>query len=117
MSENDRRSTDGWSTETLYRHFTELMDEQKRAIQLAEANASQWRASANEWRGAMTDRERTFMARSELDTRFMSIDTQLTDLKKTVQTHMGKATGLSAGWGYLTAAIALIILVVEFLQH
>jgi hypothetical protein len=33
---------------------------QKEATLLAEANAERWRMSANEWRGAMNDRERNF---------------------------------------------------------
>ena len=113
---DDRRFTDGWSTETLYRHFSALLTAQEKAINLAEKNAEAWRASANEWRGAMTDRERTFMARGELDTRFASIDTQLNDLKKQVSLMAGKSSGLNAGWGYLVGAVGLIILVVQFIN-
>ena len=116
MDQNSRMPT-GWTTETLYKHFSELMQQQEKAINLAEENAATWRSAANEWRGAMTDRERTFMSRSELDIRFTSITDQLTDLKQSVQTHMGKSSGLNAGWGYFIAAVAVIVLVVEFLQH
>lgn len=38
----------------------------KEAVALAEQNAERWRASANEWRGAMSDRERDFVRRSEI---------------------------------------------------
>ena len=107
----------GWTTETLYRHFNALMTAQERAIKLAEENATIWRASANEWRGAMTDRERAFMSRTELDMRFTSIDDQLKELKTQQQLHLGKATGLNAGWGYLIAAVATVVLLVQFFSQ
>ena len=107
----------GWSTETLYRHFSALLTAQEKAIKLAEDNAALWRSQANEWRGAMSDRERTFMARGELDSRFVSIDTQLNDLKRQVSTMAGKSSGLNAGWGYLIAAVATVVLLVQFFSQ
>src|SRR5688572_6075756 len=38
----------------------------KEAVAVAEKNAEKWRESANEWRGAMNDRERQFPTRKEL---------------------------------------------------
>jgi hypothetical protein len=38
----------------------------KEAVTVAEVNAEKWRESANEWRGAMNDRERQFPTRKEL---------------------------------------------------
>jgi hypothetical protein len=40
---------------------------QEKAVKLAEENAALWRASANEWRGAMTDREKNFAPRDQLE--------------------------------------------------
>jgi len=36
---------------------------QEKAIEVAEANAEKWRMNANEWRAAMTDRERNFLSK------------------------------------------------------
>lgn len=38
----------------------------KEAVSTAEAHAEKWRLAANEWRGAMSDRERQFPTRKEL---------------------------------------------------
>lgn len=37
----------------------------KEAVNKAEEQAEKWRQNANEWRGAMNDRERTFLTRRE----------------------------------------------------
>lgn len=37
----------------------------EKAVDKAEGNAEKWRDSANEWRGAMSDREREFLTRRE----------------------------------------------------
>lgn len=39
----------------------------KEAVGVAEKNSEKWRDNANEWRGAMTDREKSFATRIELD--------------------------------------------------
>lgn len=38
----------------------------KEAVGVAEKNAEKWRDQANEWRGAMTDREKKFITRGEV---------------------------------------------------
>lgn len=39
----------------------------EKAVLVAENNAEKWRAAANEWRGAMNDRERNLMPRAEAE--------------------------------------------------
>lgn len=64
-------------TVTLKEHFEKILEEKdralsaallaaKEAVQIAERNAERWRDQANEWRGAMTDREKNFVTRREL---------------------------------------------------
>ena len=66
-----------WTPATLFEHFTALreVDQRaheaefaavRRAVAVYEATADKWRDSANEWRGAMSDRERDFVSRREL---------------------------------------------------
>jgi len=38
----------------------------KEAVGVAETNAEKWRQNANEWRGAMSDREKNFITRREV---------------------------------------------------
>ncbi len=40
----------------------------KEAVTVAEKSAEKWRDAANEWRGAMQDRERDFLSRKEFYT-------------------------------------------------
>jgi hypothetical protein len=108
--------TEEWTPTTLYRHFTSLMEAQAKAIKLAEENAAHWRSQANEWRGAMTDRERSFMTRTEIDVRFCALEDQLRDVKKAIQISAGKSLGTTAAWGYLVGAVGLIVLIVNFLN-
>lgn len=67
----------GWTIETLKEHFEKVLAERdkaitsalqaaEKAVAVAEANAEKWRNQANEWRGAMTDREKNFITRREV---------------------------------------------------
>jgi hypothetical protein len=40
----------------------------KEAVTIAEANSEKWRANANEWRAAMSDRDKLYMLKSEFTT-------------------------------------------------
>lgn len=66
----------GWTVETLKTHFDTIVAElDKRheqrmvtaalAADKAEHNAEKWRQNANEWRGAMTDRDAKYLTKSE----------------------------------------------------
>jgi hypothetical protein len=37
----------------------------EKAVKISEDNNQNWRSNANEWRGAMSDRERDFLTRKE----------------------------------------------------
>lgn len=61
---------------SLKEYVDQRFDDQEKAVQAALASAEKavdkaerqgerWRESANEWRGAMTDRERDFLSRKE----------------------------------------------------
>lgn len=98
------KGTSGWTTETLYVHFMALLEASERknqqqfsdakeavkaaldaaqkAVDKAERALVGWKESQNEWRGTIAD-----------------------IISKTA----GKGAGLSAMWGYVLAAIMLII--------
>ena len=43
--------------------YDRRFEAQEKAVAVAEANSERWRQNANEWRAAMTDRERNFLSR------------------------------------------------------
>jgi hypothetical protein len=62
---------------SLKEHFEKILEEKDKAINIAlaaakeavgvaEKNAEKWRDQANEWRGAMSDREKKFITRGEV---------------------------------------------------
>jgi hypothetical protein len=71
-------------------------------------NAEKWRANANEWRGAMTDREKTFVQRAEFETYKASSEKALAVEKERSDIGEGKSTGLSQGWTLLIGVVGLV---------
>jgi len=108
-----------WTVETLYTHFTSLLEQHEKknqqqfgdadkavqaalsaaemAVNKAEVNAANWRENANEWRAAMSDRERNFAPIQRLEA-----------LEHRVDVREGSGMGLKQGWGYLVGAIGFI---------
>lgn len=54
------------------------LDSAQTAVNKAEAENRKWRDSANEWRGAMSDRERDFLTRKEFYAIVATVATLLT---------------------------------------
>ena len=81
----DERSISGWTVDTLHAHFKTMMDERdkryealsvaqkeaveaalssaQRAVDKAEGIAERWRQNANEWRSAMTDKDKLYLTK------------------------------------------------------
>lgn len=111
------------------RRYAERFDAQEKAVAVAignadkfvdraEQNAQKWRENANEWRGAMNDREIKLMPRAEVESvlaainrtseaRAASNSEKIATLEKRLERSEGKASGYSAGFGYILAAIGL----------
>lgn len=83
------------------------------AVDKAEENAEKWRNASNEWRGAMTDRERDFMRSDQAAVEFSNMRKTMDELKE----GRGVGKGLNAAWGYLIGAVGLIATVVALLQQ
>jgi len=97
-------SEEKWTTETLKAYVERLLVEhdkryeqrfssQQEAVRLAlasmgvatdkaEANAEKWRNAANEWRGAMSDRDRLLMPRIETEQRLMALSEKINGITK-----------------------------------
>lgn len=87
---------------TLKEYFEKVLEERdkaiiaalaaaKEAVAVAERNSEQWRAGANEWRGAMTDRESRFMTIEDR----ASIEKEQTAFKEFMTAHSGTVTQIN----------------------
>lgn len=81
---------------------------QEKAVSLAEGNAEKWRASANEWRGAMDDREGNFVKVGE----YALTVQQISKLEKAIENAVGRGQGWESGWKILTGLGALVAVAV-----
>ena len=77
------------------------------AVDKAEDNAARWRESANEWRGAMDDRERTFLHREEATIRFDQLSKDIDALASSRDVSSGRASGMRALWATILGASAI----------
>lgn len=73
----------------------------EKAVALAEEGEEKWRANANEWRAAMSDRESQFVQKSSYDVIAKRID----DLERKADIAQGKA---SMGAVVFSTAIAVV---------
>ena len=76
----------------------------EKAVYVAEQNAEKWRTNANEWRGAMDDRESRFVQKEHLNPMMGGLQKEVDELKTFVNQSMGKSMGYDKFWGYLVAA-------------
>lgn len=65
----------------------------KEAVLVAEKNAEKWRDNANEWRGAMTDREQTFLSRGEFQQYKEATEKALQEEQRRGDKAEGRSTG------------------------
>lgn len=77
---------------------------QEKAVLVAEGTSDKWRASANEWRGAMDDREANFVKIGEYHLALA----QIKEIKETLATIAGRGQGWSAGWQLLMGLATLV---------
>lgn len=80
----------------------------EKAVLVAETNAEKWRAAANEWRGAMNDRERNLMPRMEAEKADRSNTEKIDALAARMDRTEGRSGGFHQGWGYLVGAVGLV---------
>ena len=97
----------------LEKNFTMQMTNARDAREKLEMHAEQWRAQANEWRGAMDDRERRYAMKDNMEAVVGALHKELDTLRaEVVQVRLdlgmqaGKGTGMDKMWGYIIAAIS-----------
>ena len=84
-----------------------------KAVEKAEQTAEKWRESANEWRGAMSDRDRELPSRREVNAEVARLETMIAPLTRMSSTQEGRRAGISAGIAGLYAAMALAVAIVS----
>lgn len=80
-----------------------------KAVQKAEEVATAWRDSSNEWRSAMSDRERTFINRTEHDKEMEAFSDKLNLLEKYSGEGYGKAAGTAQMWGMISIVVPILV--------
>jgi hypothetical protein len=84
---------------------------QEKAVSVAEANSEKWRASANEWRGAMNDREGNFVKVGE----YNLLLSQVKENREQLSSLMGRGQGRGDVWGWVAAGVVALLAIVGFL--
>ncbi len=69
----------------------------EKAVLVAEKNGADWRAGANEWRSAMTDRERNFATQADFSA-----------VKERIDRGEGSGKGKNDMWGWIVAAVTAV---------
>ncbi len=80
-----------------------------KAVLKAEEGAMRWQQSANEWRGAMNDRERTFIPRTEFNQAVETLGDKIEKLEKLVLATMNNRQGSDQTWAYVIAGLGILI--------
>jgi len=104
-----------WNVVSLKEHLEEKLRLQdkavtvallaaEKAVAIAEGNAEKWRMNANEWRGAMGDREEKFVQKEHLTPLLTGLQKEVNEVKTFVNQSQGKSIGMNQIWGYLVAA-------------
>jgi hypothetical protein len=68
--------------------------------------------SVNEFRATLADQTNTFMPRAEIEARITQNYERYNELANRVTRTEGRASGSSAAYGYLTAAVSVVIAIV-----
>ena len=83
---------------------TAALASQEKAVAIAEENSKLWRQSANEWRGAMNDREGNFVKIGE----YSLLLTQVKEIRDSISLSAGRGQGWASGWQLLIGVATLI---------
>ena len=109
-------------TVSLKEHFEKILAEkdkafiaiqaaQHEATQILEANSQLWRASANEWRQAMDNKDKLLATKADL----IPINNTLSELKTFKDQSQGKASTTSVYIGYAIALISIVFTLLNYL--
>jgi hypothetical protein len=109
-----------WPTDLLKEHLETLMRErdiryeqrfnaQEAATAEVKSTTDQRFAAVNEFRGAMSDRDRLFMPRAEAEQRINQTDAKVTAMEERVNLAVGRSTGVNTSWGVAAGLVGLVL--------
>jgi len=110
---------DDWNINSLKEYILAIFQEREKALQAAlstvdkatvkaERIAELWRASANEWRAAMSDKDSTYLTKDAAEQRFKSLEQSIT-------LRMGQSSGMATFWGYIVQGITLFGVIIAII--
>lgn len=108
-----------WTISTLKEHFEKILSERdkaidaalsaaKEAVNVAEANAEKWRTNANEWRAAMSDKDKLLMQRSEFVTYKEATEKSMQAEQKRNNIGEGRSQGYVQFIGWIVAIVSIV---------
>jgi hypothetical protein len=100
--------------------YSELARLTQRAIDIANENTRHWQENANEWRGALNDRNETFIPKNEHNQKFAEVERQINELRltyskdheemlKRFEHDEGRRGGVQAAWVFVGGLVGLIL--------
>jgi phosphopantetheinyl transferase (holo-ACP synthase) len=126
----------GWTLDTLKEHVESLLasndrryeqrfkdsgtavdaalNAAKEAVLKAETASEKRFEGVNEFRGTLSDQQRTLMPRAEAELRMGAIESQLAALTRIGATRTGEQKGGREVWGYLVGGIGILVAVIEY---
>jgi hypothetical protein len=78
------------------------------AVSKAETATEKRFEGVNEFRASLADQAARLMPRAETEIRLTALSDRLGELIVRIERNEGRSTGLSQGWGYLVALVAVI---------
>ena len=103
------READAQFREERDRRYEEMDLAREKATLAALNDLREWKATANEWRQAMVDREAKFTPLALHD---MVMD-RVVMAEKKMEARSNESVGMSRGWAYVIAAVSLLAALVS----
>ena len=88
-----------------------------RAVNKAEMATEKRFEGVNEFRNTLSDQQRTFISRTELDVMFESINDKIDLLETNSISKQSQGVGLKEGWGWAVGLIGIVIALVVFFSR
>jgi hypothetical protein len=88
----------------------------EKAVTVSQAEALRAREAANEWREAMTDRERRFALQEPTNTRIDSLNQRVAAVELAQNQATGKTSGISSTEGRIVTAIMVVLAVITIVS-
>jgi hypothetical protein len=88
----------------------------EKAVTVSQAEALRAREAANEWREAMTDRERRFALQEPTNTRIDSLNQRVAAVELAQNQATGKTSGISSTEGRIVMAITAVLAIITIVS-